>query len=99
MEIEFVGAAREVTGSCHLVRVNGHTVHAGRLPLLAANGYDNAIWCTAATRDLCAIMLADSANIQERDAQFLAKRQKEVVEPLYTLRDAARVAELTVGVP
>ncbi len=26
MEITFVGAAREVTGSCHLVHVNGHTI-------------------------------------------------------------------------
>ncbi|MDQ3672865.1 MAG: MBL fold metallo-hydrolase, partial [Gemmatimonadota bacterium] len=26
MEITFVGAAREVTGSCHLLHVNGHTV-------------------------------------------------------------------------
>ena len=26
MEIEFAGAAREVTGSCHIVRANGKTV-------------------------------------------------------------------------
>ena len=26
MEIEFSGAAREVTGSCHILRVNGKTV-------------------------------------------------------------------------
>ncbi len=26
MEIEFYGAAREVTGSCHILRVNGKTV-------------------------------------------------------------------------
>lgn len=26
MEIEFFGAAREVTGSCHVLRVNGSTV-------------------------------------------------------------------------
>ena len=26
MEIEFAGAAREVTGSCHLVRANGKTI-------------------------------------------------------------------------
>ena len=27
-----------------------------------------------ATRDLCAVMLADSAHIQEKDAEFLARR-------------------------
>jgi metallo-beta-lactamase family protein len=104
VEIEFYGAAREVTGSCHIVRTNGKTVlldcgmyqgsrkesneenlrlplpveeidavllshahidHSGRLPFLVAQGYDKTIWATAATRDLCAIMLADSAHIQE----------------------------------
>ncbi|MEJ7811514.1 MAG: MBL fold metallo-hydrolase [Gemmatimonadaceae bacterium] len=138
MELEFFGAAREVTGSCHLLRVNGQTVlldcglfqgrrresqeknvrlpmkaaaldavvlshahidHAGRLPLLTNRGYGKTIWATAATRDLCAIMLADSAHIQEKDAEFLARRGKDAVEPLYTVRDAAKVAELTVGVP
>jgi metallo-beta-lactamase family protein len=138
MEIEFSGAAREVTGSCHILRVGGRTVvldcgmfqgprresagknrrlplptreidavvlshahidHAGRLPFLVAQGYQNTIWATSATRDLCAIMLADSAHIQEKDAQFLARRHKEFVEPLYGLKDATRTMELMHGVP
>ena len=100
MQIEFSGAAREVTGSCHILRVNGKTVlldcgmfqgrrresqeknlalpcpvaeidavvlshahidHSGRLPYLVREGYAGSIWCTPATRDLCAIMLADSS--------------------------------------
>ena len=138
MEITFVGAAREVTGSCHLLRVNGHTValdcgmfqgrrqesadknrqvplpideldavvlshahidHSGRLPYLIAQGYSKSIWATSATRDLCAIMLADSAHIQEKDAEFLAKRKKDFVEPLYGMRHAVRTMDLMVGVP
>lgn len=138
MEITFVGAAREVTGSCHLLRVNGHTValdcgmfqgkrqdsaeknrglplpikdldavvlshahidHSGRLPYLIAEGYSKTIWATSATRDLAAIMLADSAHIQERDAEFLAKRKKEFIEPLYGLRHAVRTMDLMVSVP
>ncbi len=138
MEITFVGAAREVTGSCHLLHVNGHTValdcgmfqgkrqdsaaknrtlplpiadldavvlshahidHSGRLPYLVAEGYGKTIWATSATRDLSAIMLADSAHIQEKDAEFLAKRKKEFVEPLYGLRHAVRTMDLMVGVP
>ena len=138
MEVTFVGAAREVTGSCHLLRVNGHTValdcgmfqgkrsevheknlalpvpiaeldavilshahidHSGRLPLLAKHGYSKTIWTTSATRDLSAIMLADSAYIQEKDVEFLVRRRKEVVEPLYAIRDAVRAVDLMVGVP
>jgi metallo-beta-lactamase family protein len=138
LEITFVGAAREVTGSCHLLHVNGHTValdcgmfqgkrqdsaeknrklplaikdldavilshahidHSGRLPYLIAEGYGNTIWATAATRDLCAIMLADSAHIQEKDAEFLAKRKKEFIEPLYGMRHAVRTMDLMIGVP
>ena len=138
MEITFVGAAREVTGSCHLLHVNGYTValdcgmfqgkrqdsadknrhlplpiknldavvlshahidHSGRLPYLIAEGYSKTIWATSATRDLCAVMLADSAHIQERDAEFLAKRHKDFIEPLYGMRHAVRTMELMVGVP
>jgi metallo-beta-lactamase family protein len=138
LEITFVGAAREVTGSCHLLRINGHTIaldcgmfqgrrqesadknrqvplpieeldavvlshahidHSGRLPYLIAQGYSKSIWATSATRDLCAIMLADSAHIQEKDAEFLAKRKKDFVEPLYGMRHAVRTMDLMVGVP
>ena len=133
MEIEFAGAAREVTGSCHIVRANGRTIlldcgmfqgrraeadiknrqlplpvaqidavvlshahldHAGRLPFLAASGYANAIHATKATADLTAIMLADSARIQEHDYAFLVRQKRAVAPPLYELKDAARVEEL-----
>jgi metallo-beta-lactamase family protein len=138
MEIEFAGAAREVTGSCHIVRLKGKTVlldfgmfqgrrsetraknaalplavreidavvlshahidHAGRLPLLTAHGYANPIYCTAATRDLSAVMLADSAHIQEKDAEFLARRHREAVPPLYGMRDATTAVDRMVGLP
>lgn len=138
MKITFAGAAREVTGSCHILEVGGRTVlldcgmfqgrraetrarnailpietgridavvlshahidHSGRLPLLMRHGYRNPIFCTAATRDLSAVMLADSAHIQEKDAEFLTRRKKEVAEPLYAMRDATRAAERMVGMP
>ncbi|HWG32591.1 MAG TPA: MBL fold metallo-hydrolase [Gemmatimonadaceae bacterium] len=138
MEIEFYGAAREVTGSCHILRVNGkvvlldcgmfqghrresteknktlpvaireidavvlshaHIDHSGRLPYLVRKGYSKSIFATSATRDLCAVMLADSAHIQENDAKHLAKNHKEFVEPLYTMRDAVRTQDLMIGIP
>ena len=126
MRLQFEGAAREVTGSAHVVQINGKTIlldcglfqgrrsdvrarnralpfaadridavvlshahidHAGRLPFLVKGGYRGAIHATAATRDLCEVMLADSAHIQEKDAEFLARHRKERIEPLYALRD------------
>lgn len=133
MEIEFAGAAREVTGSCHIVRVDGKTVlldcglfqghrsdaegknrslpcpigeidavvlshahldHSGRLPFLVSQGFSKPIHATKATADLCAIMLADSAHIQESDFDFLSRHGREVEPPLYGVRDAARAEEL-----
>ncbi|BAH40964.1 MAG TPA: MBL fold metallo-hydrolase [Gemmatimonas aurantiaca] len=138
MHIEFSGAAQEVTGSCHILRVGNRTVlldcgmfqgkrsesraknmqlplpvdeidaivlshahidHAGRLPYLVAQGYKNNIWATSATRDLCAIMLADSAHIQEKDAEFLARHRDEIVEPMYRVEDATRTLERMIGMP
>lgn len=138
MDITFAGAAREVTGSCHIVRVNGkhvlldcglfqgrrqeaqsknlrlpmdvsridavvlshaHIDHAGRLPLLVREGYRGTVWCTAATRDLAVVMLADSAHIQKKDAEFLARHRKDAVAPLYSMVDATRAADLMAGVP
>jgi len=78
---------------------HAHIDHSGRLPFLVAEGYSGTIWATSATRDLSAVMLADSANIQERDAEFLAKHKKGFIEPLYGLRHAVRTMELMVGVP
>ncbi len=82
-----------------VVLSHAHIDHSGRLPFLIAHGYSKTIWATSATRDLCAVMLADSAHIQEKDAEFLAKKHKEVLEPLYGMRHAIRTMELMVGIP
>ena len=82
-----------------VVLSHAHIDHSGRLPFLIAQGYSKTIWATAATRDLCAVMLADSAHIQEKDAEFLAKKNKDVLEPLYGMRHAVRTMELMVGIP
>jgi metallo-beta-lactamase family protein len=82
-----------------VVLSHAHIDHSGRLPYLIAEGYSKTIWATSATRDLSAIMLADSAHIQEKDAEFLAKRRKEFIEPLYGMRHAVRTMDLMVGIP
>ena len=90
--------ARRIDG---VVLSHAHIDHAGRLPLLVNRGFHGPIHATAATRDLCAVMLADSAHIQEKDFEYLQRHDRAgpESEPLYTMRDAARTQELIVGVP
>lgn len=83
-----------------LILSHAHIDHCGRIPKLIKDGFKGDVICTHATRDLCSIMLVDSAYIQERDADFINKRSKEKrVEPLYTVKDARKSLEsfLTVG--
>lgn len=72
-----------------VVLSHAHIDHAGRLPFLVKEGFRGDIHATAATRDLCEVMLADSAHIQQKDAEFLARRHREAADPLYTLRDVS----------
>ncbi len=82
-----------------VVLSHAHIDHAGRLPFLVRSGYTGAIHATAATRDLCSIMLADSARIQVKDAEFLERRKKEHAEPLYEPVDADQVMRQMIGLP
>ncbi len=73
---------------------HAHIDHSGRLPKLVKDGFSGEIFSTGATRDLCAIMLMDSAYIQVRDAEFVNKRKTErnngkTNTPLYTPKDIA----------
>src|SRR4051812_24611801 len=51
-----------------VVLSHAHIDHSGNLPNLVRQGFAGPIYCTPATKDLTAIMLADSARIQEEDA-------------------------------
>ncbi len=141
-ELLFHGAAGEVTGSMHMLRVNdrwvaldcglfqgrrteseeknrawpmppkeisavvlshAHIDHIGRLPRLVKEGFDGAIFCTPATRDLAAVMLADSAYIQVEDVKYVNKKRARKnlppVEALYDKGDALAAGELMFGMP
>ena len=81
---------------------HSHIDHSGLLPLLHRHGFRGRIYATHATYDLCAVMLLDSAYIQEKDVRFVNKRRRKKnlpdVEPLYTRGDAEDVLDLFVGV-
>jgi len=84
-----------------IILSHAHIDHSGRLPLLVQHGFHGPIYATPATRDLCAVMLPDAAHIQEKDAEYLARKGRggEDSEPLYTMADALAVQGLMVGVP
>ncbi|MEE1119834.1 MAG: MBL fold metallo-hydrolase, partial [Bacteroidales bacterium] len=132
MKIQFLGAAKEVTGSKHLITTNKgkkilldcgmyqgkgletdalnrdlgfnpeeidylilshpHIDHSGLIPYIVQLGFKGTIYSTPATRDLCSIMLMDSASIQELDTRTFNKKRArqslEAVEPIYTTKDA-----------
>ena len=73
---------------------HAHIDHSGNLPNLTSKGYTGNIYATHATRDLCQIMLADCARIQESDIDWLNKHRKkeglEPVAPLYNEQEAER---------
>mgnify|MGYP001584674955 CR=1 FL=1 len=137
MRVTFHGAAREVTGSMHLIEADGklialdcglfqgkrsesveknrrfpidpstlhavvlshaHIDHCGRIPYLVKNGFTGTIHSTAATRDLTALLMADSAHIQEEDTHYLNKKRARAgeppIEPLYDAEDAANALRL-----
>jgi metallo-beta-lactamase family protein len=73
---------------------HAHIDHCGNLPSLIRQGFDGPIFCTPATRDLLAVMLKDSAKIQEEDAAHLNIQRnyaEPFVEPLYTRVDVEGV--------
>ena len=84
---------------------HAHIDHSGNLPALVRNGFSGPIYASPATSDLCAAMLADSAHLQEMDAEFLNKRSRrrraldpdasvDLIQPLYTVEDAKKTQPL-----
>ena len=71
---------------------HAHIDHSGMLPKLYKDGFRGAIYTTQTTANLCAIMLRDSAHIQESEAQWRNRKAERageaLVEPVYTTQDA-----------
>lgn len=71
-----------------VVLSHAHIDHSGNLPTLVRQGYRGPIYATGATRDLCEVMLRDSAHLQEQDVEFVnKKRVKEGKTPFELLYD------------
>ncbi|MFP7721431.1 MBL fold metallo-hydrolase [Lysobacter sp. A3-1-A15] len=75
-----------------VVLTHAHLDHAGYLPRLVAEGFSGPVWCSRATRDLCGIMLPDSARLLEEEASHanrVGSSKHHPAKPLYDERDAA----------
>lgn len=74
-----------------VILTHAHLDHSGYVPLLVRNGFKGPVLCTAATRDLCEILLLDSGFLQEKDAEFANRHgfsKHHPALPLYTKKDA-----------
>lgn len=76
----------------YLLLSHAHIDHSGLIPLLVKQGFKGTIYSTHATHDLCQIMLADSAHIQEQDTKYINKKRirqgRSKVKPIYKQEDA-----------
>jgi metallo-beta-lactamase family protein len=80
-----------------VVLTHAHIDHTGFLPRLVGTGAVGRIVCTEGTRDLCALLLPDSAHLQEEDARLANERgysRHHPALPLYTSEQAQRTLEL-----
>ncbi len=77
-----------------VVLTHAHIDHSGYLPVLVRSGYRGRIYATAATRDLCDILLPDSGFLQEREADFANRHgtsKHHPALPLYTREEGEEV--------
>lgn len=81
---------------------HAHLDHCGYLPALVRDGFDGPVYCTAATAQLAAIVLRDSAHLQVEDAEWARRKgfsRHADPRPLYDSDDAERAIELFEAKP
>lgn len=82
----------------YVILSHAHIDHTGLLPRLVREGFNGPIYCNSSTADLCRLMLADSAHIQESDLKRINKRRQEknqpLLDPLYSMEDVENVLKL-----
>lgn len=92
---EFLFPVEKIDG---MIITHAHIDHIGLLPYFVKNGYNGPIYATPATRDLVAVMLQDSARIQEMDYEYAVAKnltdETQYCAPLYSLLDVPATMKL-----
>lgn len=82
----------------YLILSHAHIDHSGLIPALVKQGFHGKIFSTHATKDLCELMLADSAHIQVNELKYLNKRREKRGEvklsPIYDETDVLNALKL-----
>ena len=79
-----------------IVLTHAHLDHCGYIPALVRDGFTGPIYCTPNTASLAAIVMRDSAKLQEEDADFARRKGYSRHEPpkaLYLIDDALQAIE------
>ncbi len=75
-----------------MILSHAHIDHSGLIPRLYKQGFNGKIFCTDATKELCGLLLEDSAEIQENEVKYHNKGSRAqgapLLQPLYTVEDA-----------
>lgn len=86
----------------YVILSHAHIDHSGLIPYIYRMGFRGEIISTPATRDLCAIMLMDTAYIQAQDVRWYNKKMDRLhqpkVDPLYDGNHVERAMKLFVTV-
>jgi metallo-beta-lactamase family protein len=70
---------------------HAHLDHSGWVPRLVAQGFGGAVHCTEATRDLCELLLLDSAHLLQEEAAYANRHGFSRHQPALPLYDEADV--------
>ncbi|HVG15604.1 MAG TPA: MBL fold metallo-hydrolase [Chitinophagaceae bacterium] len=77
-----------------MILSHAHIDHSGLIPKLVKDGFRGSIFCTPPTKDLAAVLLEDSGEIQENDLKYSNKKRRAqgepLLKPLYTKEDALK---------
>jgi len=79
--------AREIDA---VVLTHAHLDHSGYLPRLVAQGFGGPIFCSAATKALCEVLLTDSGRLQEEEAEYANRKGSSKHAPALPLYDEAQ---------